>query len=607
MSRSTTSSPSLPSTPQRSHHSMIHHHHPHHDNDEHDMETLVHEETPTTTHPKTTISTPLSVVSGYSITILGIQMLNHIFNSYYVETFLFIHKLPSSYFYIGQFLFAIFNAINDPLFGYISDELIYHHGIYKKYTRQQIMLYGCPLLVISFLLPWIQLRSLFEPYSNGMGDFIALIQFILALFLWDSSFTWVVLNHCALLPELTESDKEKGRISTAVSVCSVLGSLFLLPTFYLFERPNSQESSYSGNLSSFRLYCTIVAILSLGILWCGNYLINRGMEMMRRGEYSLIGRTRSEDATTAAEDDHDDTTSTTTASSSPRLVHNSDSQLQQQQQHDSLVYRIQRVVQFIKSYLLDFFKIFKQLVTLRNFVLFVAVNFMNIFTVALFDSFKVRYIRYYVQPWMNSQVNSNDSTQNFASIYLTFCTFIAECFAVLNSYLSIRYSAYSLLRNTFIFRAVVSSMTLLLFLIFVSEDHLRGSMLPTLFLFVNLIVLGSVGRLLEISLSKVVDEDCYYYKRKEKNSGNIYGINALLTKPAFSLAPSIAALFIGKDDSSSSNGSMPTLFYLFVIGNLVCALLQLILWRFYTLRGDTIAPSSSNASPPGAIRNNNEK
>lgn len=159
--------------------------------------------------------TPLSTVLGYAITTLGTQMLTHIFNTYYVETFLFIHKLPPSYFYIGQFLFAIFNAVNDPLFGYISDNLIRDKK--RKITRQQIMFYGCPLLVISFLVPWIQFRNLVT--SQSTGDAIALLQFIAALFLWDSSFTWVVLNHCALLPELTESEKEKGRISTAVSIC----------------------------------------------------------------------------------------------------------------------------------------------------------------------------------------------------------------------------------------------------------------------------------------------------------------------------------------------------------------------------------------------------
>lgn len=374
-------------------------------------------------------------------------------------------------------------------------------------------------------------------------------------------------------------------------------------------------------------------MISLGFLWCGNYLINRGMTIVRRGEYSLIRLNEESDDEKDDENDHPpphnsmnttttliDSSSTESTSSTNSVARSNSSspRFDITDSHLSLLHRIKKVVNFVKSYLLDFFRIFKQLVTLRNFVLFVAVNFMNIFTVALFDSFKVRYIRLYVQPWMKSILNSNDNTQNFASIYLTFCTFIAECFAVLNSYLSIRYSAYSLLRNTFIFRAVVSSMTLLLFLLFLNQETLglRGSMLPTLFLFVNLVVLGSVGRLLEISLSKVVDEDCHCYKRKEKNSGNIYGINALLTKPAFSLAPSLATIFVGKDDESTtttvkgiSNGSMPTLFYLFVIGNLVCALLQFVLWRFYTLRGDTSLTQSTltpNTSSTAATRNNNE-
>lgn len=295
-------------------------------------------------------------------------------------------------------------------------------------------------------------------------------------------------------------------------------------------------------------------MISLGILWLGNYLINRGM--------------RNSTMTSAAnEDDSSDSSSETTTTASR--------------------FRPFMLLNYLKIYILDFFTIFKQLCTLRNFVLFVLVNFLNIFTVSLFDSFKVRYIRSYVHPWMQIYLSGNN-TQNIASIYLTFCTFFAECFAVLNSYLSIRYSAYSLLRNTFIVRVCVSSISLIAFLIFIPQESISESIIPTLFLLVNLIVLGSVGRLLEISLSNVVDEDFRTNKRSEKSSGNIYGINALLTKPAFSIAPSIAALFIGKDaQSNDSTTAMPTLFYLFVFGNLVCAVLQIVLWKFYTLRGSS--------------------
>ena len=524
--------------------------------DHHDVELSI--------SPKSS-SIQTATIGGYALTILGTQMLNHIFNSYYVETFLFIHNLPYNYFYIGQFLFAIFNAVNDPLFGYISDELI--NDKKKRYSRQRLMLFGAPFLVISFLLPWIQIRGLFEgDQRTGLGDFIAFVQFICALFFWDTSFTWLVLNHCALLPELTESDKEKGKISTAVSTCSVLGSLFLLPTFILFERPSQDQgnSKYTGNLNYFRIYCTCLAVLSFCIIYFGNYLINRGRAQSLTNTPVVASEVSDEEVPEAPE----------------------------------TRFTFRHLLYIIKNYLLDFFSIFKQLISLKNFDLFVAVNFLNIFSVALFDSFKVRYIRNYVQPWMEDNF-SLFTSGNMASIYLTVTTFTSESCAVLNSYLSIRFPAYSLLRNTFILRCVISIICLIAVAITVQE-RIIGSALPVLFLFCNMIILGSVGRLLEIALSNVVDEDYVVFKRKEKNSGNTFGINALLTKPAYSLAPSVAALFVNQDKVESGAS---TLFYLFVVGNLVCAALQLVFWKFYSLKGQQQTTNNANSRESSAAEN----
>ena len=134
---------------------------------------------------------------------------------------------------------------------------------------------------------------------------------------------------------------------------------------------------------------------------------------------------------------------------------------------------------------------------------------------------------------------------------------------------------------------------LILVIIFFTKRFLTGS------------ALGGVGRLLEMSLAEYVfrtihfkyhinscvDEDAVTHHRKDTMSSSIYGSNALLTKPAHSLAPSFGALLLRPygygATTDGSAGYHPdiqyALFYMLVYSNLICAIVQLLLWLFYSL------------------------
>src|SRR5690606_13747203 len=106
------------------------------------------------------------------------------------------------------------------------------------------MLFGIPFYCLGFLLP-------FWKIGDG-GSIIGFLHFCISLFIWDAAFTWVLIGHCALLPELTTVTKERGHISVWVSVTALLGSLVVFPTYPLFS-----------SLRKFRLYCIGVAISAL--------------------------------------------------------------------------------------------------------------------------------------------------------------------------------------------------------------------------------------------------------------------------------------------------------------------------------------------------------
>ena len=66
---------------------------------------------------------------AYAATSFGASLMGSIFNLYRVDLFTSVYKLDASYFYVCQVVYALWNAINDPLFGWIID----HSGVrFKK-------------------------------------------------------------------------------------------------------------------------------------------------------------------------------------------------------------------------------------------------------------------------------------------------------------------------------------------------------------------------------------------------------------------------------------------------------------------------------------------
>eukprot|EP00794_Sanderia_malayensis_P005141 gene5141-5789_t len=63
----------------------------------------------------------ISFRAAYGGIALFISLLNNIFLLYYVNTFVNIYKIDSKSFWIGEAIFLLWNSLNDPLFGWLSD------------------------------------------------------------------------------------------------------------------------------------------------------------------------------------------------------------------------------------------------------------------------------------------------------------------------------------------------------------------------------------------------------------------------------------------------------------------------------------------------------
>jgi GPH family glycoside/pentoside/hexuronide:cation symporter len=122
---------------------------------------------------------------------------------------------------LAWIIYGIWNAINDPLFGYITDGTRSRLGRRIPYMR-----FTAPFLALAFILVW------FAPTKSGDQ---AIFWWMLAtMLLYDTCYTIIGLVYSALLPEVTESDAERNGLQISSSLFGLLGTLlgFLIPDFF---------------------------------------------------------------------------------------------------------------------------------------------------------------------------------------------------------------------------------------------------------------------------------------------------------------------------------------------------------------------------------------
>lgn len=95
-------------------------------------------------------------------------------------------------------LFGIWNAINDPLFGFISDRTKSKLGRRRPYIR-----YGAPLLTLGFIFLWLDL-----PVSQG----IMFSQMLIGLFVYDILYTAIATSIYIMPYEMAVSNKARSSI-----------------------------------------------------------------------------------------------------------------------------------------------------------------------------------------------------------------------------------------------------------------------------------------------------------------------------------------------------------------------------------------------------------
>ncbi|KAM3917614.1 transmembrane protein 180-like [Leptodactylus fuscus] len=444
---------------------------------------------------------------AYSMTTLGAGMMNSIFNFYYVKLFLNRYKISEGSFHQAQVVFMIWNALNDPLFGYFQDNS--RSGFCS--IRRHSILYGAPFYALAFLLPWFPWRD----YSEG--EWLSGLHLMIALCIFDGMLTFVLLAQCALFAEISTKHESRLQLIKYNQVASLLGSSSILFCGLVSENME--------NFPSFQTFTVLVAVVSTA---CMCYTGVFGISQYEQREKSMETGGKSE----------------------PSLSWTS------------------------------VLTLTRQILTQRNFLLFVSMNFFQVFHATFCSNFMIIFA---------DNLIPKDALPTFVRSVMYGAGFMFPQFLVLISHsLLSTMGYYKVILYAFYVEAVSAVLMLC-----IGPQHYY---ILAIFLTTNMVLVQASFSVFNLPLADIIDADFTNYKRKAPLSSMVFGTNALFTKPAQSLAPMFVVTILNQygyehltskadqPDPSFFLGLHDAMFYLTCIVPLCIAIIQIILWTPYSIR-----------------------
>lgn len=180
--------------------------------------------------------------SGSLGTVLSLVAFNTYIQFYYVDKL----GLRAEWFGIAWLIYGAWNAVNDPLAGFLSDNTNTRWGRRIPWIAASFIPLG-----ISFYLLWTPPAALVA--SSGFSLFL---YFIAVVLIFDTLWTFAVMNWTTLFPEMISDEKERTTVSGMRQAFSVVG-LLIGGTFRILVGPDwagiSGMALLFGSLTSLTL------------------------------------------------------------------------------------------------------------------------------------------------------------------------------------------------------------------------------------------------------------------------------------------------------------------------------------------------------------------
>jgi GPH family glycoside/pentoside/hexuronide:cation symporter len=181
--------------------------------------------------------------------------------------------LAAGWIALASGIYAVWNAINDPLFGYISDITRSRLGRRIPYMR-----FTAPFLALTFILVW---------FAPPLGGQLTIFWWMLiSMVLYDGCYTIIGLAYSALLPELTESDQERNGLQISSSLFGMFGMLlgFIIPDLF---RP---KAGMSPSLLPLQMSMIVVAMVCAVFIIITTYVVKERREFYEGDKPLPLGK-----------------------------------------------------------------------------------------------------------------------------------------------------------------------------------------------------------------------------------------------------------------------------------------------------------------------------
>ena len=217
------------------------------------------------------INKPITHGRGYKfvwgIASLGTSLISGVFAALLPIFYQDYLGLSARWIAVASLVYAIWNAFNDPLFGYITDNTRSKLGRRIPYMR-----FTAPFLALTFILVW------FAPAQAGQTAIFWWM--LISMLLYDTCYTIIGLVYSSLLPEITESDSERNDLQISAALFGLLGMLlgFIIPDLF---RPKA-----GGDPSFLPLQTAMIVVGILGAL----LIIATTLKVKERPEFTRVDK-----------------------------------------------------------------------------------------------------------------------------------------------------------------------------------------------------------------------------------------------------------------------------------------------------------------------------
>ncbi len=169
--------------------------------------------------------------------------------------FVNIRGLSLEYTGIVWLMFGIWNAVNDPLFGYISDRTKSALGRRIPYIR-----FGTPIFIIAFILFWLDIPGV----ESQFGLFL---QMLLVLFVYDTLYTAIATSLYIMPYEVAISNKAR----SSIFVWKIIFMVFTIVVPVAIEGTIKPEVGDLAGISFFRWFMVLFAVVMGVIIFASTF------------------------------------------------------------------------------------------------------------------------------------------------------------------------------------------------------------------------------------------------------------------------------------------------------------------------------------------------